>query len=298
MQTPDLLYRLMSDSEMNDWVGGGDAGVIGRTNAEILMRLAKPSDNATILDFGCGIGRTVVALLEKLPNVRIVGIDIVPEMIEFCRQYITPIYSNTEFHCTAVSHRIYDTYKKSNGPGETEDAVFERLNGTIDVILAYSVFTHLNTDKYSYYLKKLRDNLKPGGVLLLSTFLLDPVSRLRMNAGLAFRKFPKPVEATDDVYSINDTIEFFAYNITTVIKLLADAGFAVETIACGDWRGTRAALGLSYFQDFIIARPNPLLPYDFDSKRYVSLYSDLQAAQVDGTAHYLHYGFYEGRKYR
>jgi hypothetical protein len=40
------------------------------------------------------------------------------------------------------------------------------------------------------------------------------------------------------------------------------------------------------------------LPEGFDPQRYVYLHPDLMAAGVDGAAHYLEYGFYEGRKWR
>jgi FkbM family methyltransferase len=40
------------------------------------------------------------------------------------------------------------------------------------------------------------------------------------------------------------------------------------------------------------------LPEDFDAEVYVSLHPDLIAANVDGTEHYLMYGFFEGRKWR
>lgn len=40
------------------------------------------------------------------------------------------------------------------------------------------------------------------------------------------------------------------------------------------------------------------LPEGFDPERYISLHPDLETAGVDGTAHYLEAGFYEGRRWR
>jgi len=41
-----------------------------------------------------------------------------------------------------------------------------------------------------------------------------------------------------------------------------------------------------------------VVPSDFDPELYVSLHPDLVAAKVDGTAHYLRYGYFERRRYK
>jgi hypothetical protein len=48
----------------------------------------------------------------------------------------------------------------------------------------------------------------------------------------------------------------------------------------------------------ILLTPAPTLPEDFDSARYLVLHPDVAAAGIDGRAHYLKHGFYEGRRWK
>jgi SAM-dependent methyltransferase len=67
--------------------GVGSAGAAGRTYVEvmspILAGIAENSDSQiTIVDLGCGDFRVGSELLKRLPDVRYIGCDIVPELVE------------------------------------------------------------------------------------------------------------------------------------------------------------------------------------------------------------------------
>ena len=54
--------------------------------------------NMTVLDFGCGVGRLMVPLADFLREGRCVGIDIVPGMIDFCKQQIETSFPGSKFY--------------------------------------------------------------------------------------------------------------------------------------------------------------------------------------------------------
>lgn len=70
-----------------------DAATYDRTSqpqqawaAEVLARLQGLSDDATVLDVGCGTGRVTELLLELVPSGRVIAIDASPEMVALARR--------------------------------------------------------------------------------------------------------------------------------------------------------------------------------------------------------------------
>jgi len=98
-----------------------------------------------LLDFGCGSGRTVVWLRDKGP--RIFGCDIHDACIRWCRGEL----GFGEFSV--------------NQP--TPPLIFPGSH--FDLILSFSVFTHLDEGGQNAWLKELARVTGAGGILLLST---------------------------------------------------------------------------------------------------------------------------------
>lgn len=46
------------------------------------------------------------------------------------------------------------------------------------------------------------------------------------------------------------------------------------------------------------AKPTPVLPSDFDGERYLQLHADVAADGADPVHHWMHHGFFEGRRYK
>ncbi len=53
---------------------------------DVLARLEGVSEDATVLDVGCGTGRVTESLLELVPRGRVLAIDASPEMVKLARQ--------------------------------------------------------------------------------------------------------------------------------------------------------------------------------------------------------------------
>jgi cyclopropane fatty-acyl-phospholipid synthase-like methyltransferase len=101
-----------------------------------------------ILDWGCGCGRTTRALRMVAPASELHGADIDDEAINWLRQNCSR-YADFRL----APHRPPMPY----------------ADGTFDLIIGISVFTHLPEDMQFLWLDELRRITKPGGLLILST---------------------------------------------------------------------------------------------------------------------------------
>jgi SAM-dependent methyltransferase len=102
-------------------------------------------DVADWLDFGCGYGRVVRFLVDRVPPERIFASDVVKEGVDFCRSEfgVNPIYSEREL--TSVRP------------------------GSFDFVYAVSVMTHLNYQNSVAFLRLLGDSLDQGGIAMFTT---------------------------------------------------------------------------------------------------------------------------------
>jgi SAM-dependent methyltransferase len=135
------------------------------------------------LDFGCGYGRVVRFLAERVPPDRIYAADVVEEGVRFC---------STEFGVHPLHSRA--------DLGNLE-------LGRFDFVYAVSVLTHLDESNSVAFLRLLGESLRPDGIALFSIhgrYSLDnltlygaeyeerreEISRRVDEAGTAFLRYP------------------------------------------------------------------------------------------------------------
>jgi SAM-dependent methyltransferase len=147
---PELMQRVgrIDDPDLE-----GTYDRIGRSCRERLERLL-PEDwsweGKTVLDFGCGAGRTLRHLLDS--GAELHGCEIDGPSVAWLAEHLSPpvrVVQNTE--APDLPHG----------------------DGTFDLVYAFSVFTHL-TDHWAGWLLELHRVLKPNG-LLFATFLSEAV---------------------------------------------------------------------------------------------------------------------------
>ena len=100
----------------------------------------------TILEFGCGSAR-LLRLLRCIPNARLLGTDINPVCIDWCRENVPGI----EFH-----------------QNQKQPPLKFAKDSSIDLIFASSVFTHISLKLQSLWLEELHRILRPGGIFLFA----------------------------------------------------------------------------------------------------------------------------------
>lgn len=103
--------------------------------------------DSRILDFGCGWGRMIRFFLKEVKADNLHGVDVDPLMIGFCREL---------FHLGNFS------IGKPLPPTEFPD-------NSIDIIYAYSVFSHLSEPAHLQWVREFSRILKPGGILVATT---------------------------------------------------------------------------------------------------------------------------------
>jgi SAM-dependent methyltransferase len=129
-----------------------------------------------VLDWGCGCGR-VLRWWAGWDGPRFYGSDYNPELVDWCQENLP--------HVTA----------KLNGlspPLRFED-------GTLDLVYALSVFTHLAEDRQQLWMDEIARVLKPGGLFFFTTngdapVLYDrmtPEEQERYQAGLLVVRHPE-----------------------------------------------------------------------------------------------------------
>lgn len=134
---------------------GGDYEVMGEALRERLVRFGlQPNDY--LIDVGCGSGRLAFALARSpwRDSMRYLGIDIVPEMLEFAAE-------------------------KCARPGWRFEFVSEpkipEADGVAQMVCFFSVFTHLLEEESFLYLEEARRVLQPGGRIVASYLdIADP----------------------------------------------------------------------------------------------------------------------------
>jgi SAM-dependent methyltransferase len=104
------------------------------------------ADFGDILDWGCGCGR-VTRYFHLLPGVRVVGIDIDQDNVNWCRE-----------HFNFGEYRVAPLHPPTS---------FEA--GSFDLIIGVSVFSHLKVKDQQEWLAELSRIAKPGAALLMST---------------------------------------------------------------------------------------------------------------------------------
>jgi len=127
------------------------------------------------LDIGTGIGFWIDYLLEKGAD-SIMGIDIAPSSIEFCKRR----YSNMK--------NIGIIY------GDISDDAFmsEKSWGGYDSITAFDVLYHIVDDrKFCVAIKNIANALKPGGYLFLSDTLFSSGDRISPGQHVRLRSLNK-----------------------------------------------------------------------------------------------------------
>jgi ubiquinone/menaquinone biosynthesis C-methylase UbiE len=137
-----LIQRVTGTADQNWFKSGGH-----RSCDEFLEAIRRQRDLASVrrlLDWGCGCGRVAVHLIHKLPGVEIYGTDIDAVAVQWCDEHIRPGHF-------AVSG--------THPPLPFGESMF-------DVVVAFSVFTHLTQETQESWLAELRRIITPGGLLL------------------------------------------------------------------------------------------------------------------------------------
>lgn len=138
--------------------------------------------SGTVLDAGCGAGAMVPQLLRRLgADGRYVGFDVHAPSIRWCRRRYASD-PRLRFELADVA----SAYGSSRGTPASRYA-FPVEDGGAELILAKSLFTHLNREDAAHYLRETRRALAPGRAAVVTAFLFDETGPAM---ALVRREFP------------------------------------------------------------------------------------------------------------
>ena len=140
----DFMFIDSSPEEIASYAERG-RNVISLVQETLAVAGKEIEDVERWLDFGCGYGRVLRFLLERVPPERVSASDVIAEGVEFCR---------SEFGVTALPSR--------------PELASVRL-GSFDFVYAVSVITHLDERNSVDFLRLLGESLTEGGIALFTT---------------------------------------------------------------------------------------------------------------------------------
>lgn len=240
---PDKLIRVVGGSIL-------DFKPIGESWVAAFVREAGLRPDERVLDLGCGVGRTAVALTRFMgAQGSYEGIDIVRPSIEWCRDHVTPRFPRFRFTHADVYNRHY------NAAGRTQASEF-RLpypDDEFDFVFLTSIFTHLVPRDARRYLEEIHRVLKPGGRCFNTFALLTEVSRRAIAQGTALAGLGALRHEFEEGCLVADPADpefVIAYPEERVVALYEACGFLPPVMRHGSWCGTE---GAHRAQDIVLA---------------------------------------------
>jgi hypothetical protein len=136
--TADTFERI------SDWHASQVDRYIGRV---------KSTDN--VVEIGCACGRAAIPLTSILTDGSYLGTETQRPHIQWCTDNITAQHPNFTF----IHHDIYDTLHNPAGVLHANDIRLPSADQSVDLILLYSVFTHMVGDEITNCLREFRPEL-------------------------------------------------------------------------------------------------------------------------------------------
>lgn len=151
---PELIFQVTGHYAVKPYYESGvlDAQAIRET---ITKHGANMNEFSAILDFGCGVGRTL-RNFSKLLQTEVCGTDYNPKLIEWCKNNL----NFAKFSQNRITSKL------------------DYSDNKFDLIYLISVFTHLPEDTQKFWLEEFKRILKPGGLLYISVQGTTRVNRL------------------------------------------------------------------------------------------------------------------------
>ena len=153
----EQLYQTFSlENSDSDAVGRGSFDTIGLIELVLLQRSGlQPSH--TLVDFGCGTGRLAVHAIPALSQGHYIGIDVSQEMLRRLDERLRALPGSP---CrVSLIHQPLDT--------------FPIVDCSVDMVCAFSVFTHMEHEDTFRYLRDARRIVRAGGRFVFSCLAMD-----------------------------------------------------------------------------------------------------------------------------
>jgi ubiquinone/menaquinone biosynthesis C-methylase UbiE len=240
-ELPPYSIRIRSNGVTKQF-GGNNFYQFGNQLAEHLQKYASLNSQSKVLEIGCGCGRTGFALSRILDNGNYTGMDIEKISLESCKQ--SPLFIRKEFRFDYLD--VQNDEYNPEGANRADSYKFPYESNEFDVIFLVSVFTHMLTDDVKNYIAEISRVLKPGGICMVTTFLMD---KGRQTNGISFSHNEK------DHYFYNQAMPEVAvgyYSDFYAAQFALSGLIQMHEILWGSWRNSHEIVSSSGFAQDII----------------------------------------------
>lgn len=139
-----------------------------KKEADRLVKYLGLTPESSLLDVGSGPGRLAIGILERVGEIREYrGVDVDENSTRWGQHYITPRVPNFQF----VHIDVENTRYNPSGSDTDFEFAFPFADEEFDIIILYSVFTHMLAGGVQTYLKEFQRMLRPDGKIFLTAFL-------------------------------------------------------------------------------------------------------------------------------
>jgi SAM-dependent methyltransferase len=233
---------LVPPRRLTGYVGNSDFRATGDEFLGHFRALAELKPTDRVLDVGCGIGRMARVLVPVLrPPGSYDGFDIVAEGISWCQEHYRATPAPFRFQHADLRNATYNP----GGARPAADYRFPYADGSFDLVLATSLFTHLLPKAADHYVAEAARVLAPGGRLFVTWYLLAGDQAATPPPPLSFNEQTRPA-AVEDPAAPELLV---AYPEDWVRGAMAEHGLELRAVHPGSWSGRP---GLTR-QDIVVA---------------------------------------------
>lgn len=228
--------------------GAGDFFEIGDLWRDRLRRWADLQPHEHVLEIGCGIGRVAAGLASYLePPGRYEGFDVNRRAVRWCRRAIAREWPSASFRHVDV---VNSTYHR-RGRVDPSHFRFPYDDGSFDVVVATSVYTHMGHSETAHYLAETARVLRPGGKAFATFFLVgEGTPALDHRADFEFEPSGRDRHW---VAEPDRPMMAVAHPLDAIEAALAEAGLeVVDPVHFGEWRLGDERTAMDY-QDVVVA---------------------------------------------
>jgi len=218
----------------------------GTNQLELLKEEIHLSPRDSILDMGCGVGRTAIALAKYLDkDGSYDGFDVVKKGIDWCKNGLGKDFENFNFKYVPLYNDLYNTSKLN-----ATDFKFPYNPESFNKVFSFSLFTHMQIDEIQNYFFQIEKVLKPDG-LCFSTFFLYDCDSEEYISKKAHMAFPYKKEnyrlMNQHVKSAN-----IAIHKDEIKNMLRKANFQCLKIVDGFWKDKIRDFNKKEYQDIVV----------------------------------------------
>lgn len=149
-----------------------------RAEARRLIELAGLHEGSRVLDLGCGAGRLAIGIAAELGAIRsYCGLDVGASVTAWCDRHLSSRAPFLQFRRVDVRNERYNPTGSEIDQGyrlPVEDA-------SMDIVYAYSLFSHMVAADVTAYAREVRRVLADGGRAVVTAFVEDDVPEQAIN---------------------------------------------------------------------------------------------------------------------